>query len=202
MECARPILRDSRYNRRHNATKLRCGACANHHLRQRESRSNRPVRALKRTANGPTSMTENYRLWKASLASSDISRILCRSHRARTKISGTFAKPANCCHLLPFRRRKIATLDSTVAFHFFPKEGVLASLGPAAENRERRYEEPRCQAVIEGQFCPMTSESAGSHKMLLAAAIAEGTPVATCASSNEVPARVAFRWANEPEVRA
>ena len=49
---------------------------------------------------------------------------------------------------------------------------------------------------------PMTGESANSQKMLLAAAIAEGTPVAKWASSNEVPERTAYRWAAEPEVRS
>ena len=49
--------------------------------------------------------------------------------------------------------------------------------------------------------CPMTGESANSQKMLLAAAIAEGTAVAKWASSNEVPERTAFRWAAEPEIR-
>ena len=41
----------------------------------------------------------------------------------------------------------------------------------------------------------MTGESANSQKMLLAAAIAEGTAVAKGASSNEVPERTAYRWA-------
>jgi hypothetical protein len=57
----------------------------------------------------------------------------------------------------------------------------------------------RCHRV---PVCPMTGESANSQKMLLAAAIAEGTAVAKCASSNEVPERTAYRWAAEPEVRS
>jgi hypothetical protein len=48
----------------------------------------------------------------------------------------------------------------------------------------------------------MTGESVNSQKMLLAAAIAEGTAVTKWASSNEVPERTAYRWAAEPEVRA
>ena len=44
----------------------------------------------------------------------------------------------------------------------------------------------------------MTGESANSQKMLLAAAIAEGTAVAKWASSNEVPERTAYYWAEEP----
>ncbi len=48
----------------------------------------------------------------------------------------------------------------------------------------------------------MTGESANSQKMLLAAAIADGTAIATWASSNEVPERTAYRWAAEPEVRS
>ena len=50
--------------------------------------------------------------------------------------------------------------------------------------------------------CPMTGESTNSQKMLLAVAIAEGTSVATWASSNGVPERTAYRWAAEPEVRS
>jgi hypothetical protein len=48
----------------------------------------------------------------------------------------------------------------------------------------------------------MTGESANSQNMLLAAAIAEGTAVAKWASSSEVPERIAYRWAAEPEVRS
>ena len=48
----------------------------------------------------------------------------------------------------------------------------------------------------------MTGESANSQKMLLAAAIADGTAIAKWASSNEVPERTAYRWAAEPEVRS
>ena len=44
---------------------------------------------------------------------------------------------------------------------------------------------------------PMTGESISSQKMLLAAAIAEGTAVAKWASSNDVPERTAYRWAAE-----
>ena len=58
---------------------------------------------------------------------------------------------------------------------------------------------PICHRV---PVCPMTGESASSQKMLLAAAIAEGTAVAKWASSNEVPERTAYRWASEPEVRS
>jgi hypothetical protein len=43
----------------------------------------------------------------------------------------------------------------------------------------------------------MTGESISSQKMLLAAAIAEGTAVAKWASSNDVPERTAYRWAAE-----
>jgi hypothetical protein len=48
----------------------------------------------------------------------------------------------------------------------------------------------------------MTSESANSQKLMLAFAIADGTPVAEWALSNGVPERTAYRWAAEPEVRA
>jgi len=48
----------------------------------------------------------------------------------------------------------------------------------------------------------MTGESANSQKMLLAAAIAEGTAVEKWASSNGVPERTAYHWAAQPEVRA
>jgi hypothetical protein len=50
-------------------------------------------------------------------------------------------------------------------------------------------------------ICPMTGESTNSQKMLLAAAIAEGTAVAKWASNIEVPERTAYRWAAEAEVR-
>jgi hypothetical protein len=49
-----------------------------------------------------------------------------------------------------------------------------------------------------GPVCPMSGESANSQKTLLAAAIAEGTAVAKWASSNEVPERTAYYWAEEP----
>jgi hypothetical protein len=58
---------------------------------------------------------------------------------------------------------------------------------------------PSCH---RGPVCPMIGESANSQKMLLAAAIAEGTAVAKWASSNEVPERTAHRWAAAPEVRS
>jgi hypothetical protein len=48
----------------------------------------------------------------------------------------------------------------------------------------------------------MTGESTNSQKLMLAAAIAEGTPITEWAQSNGVPERTAYRWANEPEVRA
>jgi hypothetical protein len=48
----------------------------------------------------------------------------------------------------------------------------------------------------------MTGESANCQKMLLAAAVAEGTAVAKWASINEVPERTAYRWAAEAEVRS
>jgi len=48
----------------------------------------------------------------------------------------------------------------------------------------------------------MTGESTNSQKMLLAAAIAEGTAVEKWASSNGVPERTAYHWAAQPEVRA
>jgi hypothetical protein len=49
---------------------------------------------------------------------------------------------------------------------------------------------------------PMTGKSTNSQKMLLAAAITDGTAVATWASSNGVQERTAYRWAAEPEVRS
>jgi hypothetical protein len=48
----------------------------------------------------------------------------------------------------------------------------------------------------------MTGASANSLKMLLAAAIAEGSAVDKWASSNGVPERTAYRWGAEPEVRS
>ena len=48
----------------------------------------------------------------------------------------------------------------------------------------------------------MTGESTNSQKMLFAVAIAEGTSVATRASTNGVPERTAYLWAAEPEVRS
>jgi hypothetical protein len=44
----------------------------------------------------------------------------------------------------------------------------------------------------------VSGESANTQKMLLAAAIAEGTAVAKWASSNVVPERTAYYWAEEP----
>ena len=48
----------------------------------------------------------------------------------------------------------------------------------------------------------MTGESVNSQKLLLAAGIAEGMPIAKWASSNGVPERTAYYWAAQPEVRA
>jgi hypothetical protein len=48
----------------------------------------------------------------------------------------------------------------------------------------------------------MTGESTNSQKLLLAIAIADGTPVAEWASRNEVPERTAYSWAAQREVRA
>jgi hypothetical protein len=48
----------------------------------------------------------------------------------------------------------------------------------------------------------MTGESTNSQKMLLAAAIAEGTSIAKWAAANEVVERTAYRWAAEHEVRS
>jgi hypothetical protein len=48
----------------------------------------------------------------------------------------------------------------------------------------------------------MTEESNGSPKSLLAAAIAQGTPIDRWAAANGVPERTASGWAAEPDVRA
>jgi hypothetical protein len=64
--------------------------------------------------------------------------------------SETFPKTAIYCH---FGAAK--PLSPMQPFHSrLPLEGMSASPGPRAENRERGREEPRCQAVIEGQFVP------------------------------------------------
>jgi len=47
----------------------------------------------------------------------------------------------------------------------------------------------------------MTGESTNSQKMLLAAAIAQGSSIAKWAASNGVPESTAYRWAAEPLVR-
>jgi hypothetical protein len=57
-----------------------------------------------------TKPSSTLRLWRANLASSAVSRIRCRSHRARREVSGTFPKTAIYCHLLPFWSCKTATL--------------------------------------------------------------------------------------------
>jgi hypothetical protein len=64
--------------------------------------------------------------------------------------------PKNC-HLLPSTAilepqkplRPLGPFHSFVAFR-----GHAGQPGPRAENREQGREEPRCQAVIEGQFVP------------------------------------------------
>ena len=48
----------------------------------------------------------------------------------------------------------------------------------------------------------MTGESTYSQKMMLAVAIAGGTPVARWARDNEVPERTAYHWAAQPDVRS
>jgi hypothetical protein len=48
----------------------------------------------------------------------------------------------------------------------------------------------------------MTAESTNSQKLLLAASIAQGTPIATWAAENGVPERTAYRWAADSEVRS
>ena len=109
------------------------------------------------------------------------------------------AFPKNC-HLLPFCGRKTATPISTVPFHFLP-EGVPASPGPGlrtAIGAERSLGTTLSPSAIRH----MSGESANSQKMLIAAAIAEGTAVAKWASNNQVPARTAYRGAAQPEVRS
>ena len=88
----------------------------------------------------------------------------------------TFPKPAIYCHLLPFRRRKIATLVSTVSFPFLPLEGVPASLGPGLRTVSG------AGRSLGAKLSPRASLSHDRRirqrsEMLLAAAIAEGTAV-------------------------
>jgi len=77
---------------------------------------------------------------------------------------------------------------------------VPASLGPGlrtASGAKRSLGEKLPSAIRA-----MTGESTNSQKMLLAVAIAEGTPVEKWASTNGVPERTAYHWAAQPEVRA
>ena len=108
-----------------------------------------------------------------------------------------FPKTATYCHLLPFWSRKTATSVSTVPFHFLPLEGLPASLGPGLRTVSGAVRSLGAK-LPPSAICPMIGESANSQKMLLAAAIAEGTAVAKWASSNEVPERTAYYWAEEP----
>ena len=64
--------------------------------------------------------------------------------------------PKNC-HLLP----STAILEPQNCYlrfnrfnSFLAPRGRAGQPGPRAENRERGREEPRCQAVTEGQFVP------------------------------------------------
>jgi hypothetical protein len=114
-----------------------------------------------------------------------------RSHRARRKGWEPFPKTATYCHLLAFWSRKTATTVSTVPFHSLPFEGARASLGPGLRTVSGAVRSVGAKLSPKA-ICPMTGESANSQKMLLAAAIAEGTAVANWASSNEVPKRTAL----------
>jgi hypothetical protein len=81
-----------------------------------------------------------------------------------------------------------------------PLEGVPASLGPGlrtASGAKRGLGEKLPSAIFT-----MTGESTNSQKMLLAAAIAEGTSVEKWASENGVPERTAYHWAAQRDVRA
>jgi hypothetical protein len=81
-------------------------------------------------------------------------------------------------------------------FLYLPLEGVPASLGPGLRTASGAVRSLGAK-LPPSAICPMTGESANSQKMLLAAAIAEGTAVANWASSNEVPERTAYRCAAE-----
>jgi hypothetical protein len=77
---------------------------------------------------------------------------------------------------------------------------VPASLGPGL--RTVSGAKRSLGKKLPSAFRAMTGESTNSQKMLLAVAIAEGTPVAEWASRTGVPERTAYHWAAQPEVRA
>jgi hypothetical protein len=109
----------------------------------------------------------------------------------------TFPKTAICCHF--GAQNRYFRFNRSIPF--LPLEGMPASLGPGLRTVSGATRSLGAK-LSPTAICPMTGESANSQKMLLAAAIAEGTAVGTWASSIEVPERTAYRWAAEPEVRS
>jgi hypothetical protein len=82
-----------------------------------------------------------------------------------------------------------------------PFEGMPASLGPglrtaSGANGGAADFAAACRSVS------MPENSTKSQKTKLAASIAKGLSVAKWANDNQVPARTAYRWSVDPEVRA
>jgi hypothetical protein len=155
LKCARASRSDSRDRRRRHATNLRCGACAQHHLRHRESRSDRPVRGLHLAATSSTTMIENVRklaiCGKANLASSDILRNRCRLHPTQAINLGDLPKT---CHLLPFtailsRQNRYAHFNRCICSGRRLAEKNIHDAGQEAlrPTRERCHERRRNQAM-------------------------------------------------------
>ena len=118
-----------------------------------------------------TRPSSTHRLWRANLASSAVSRIRCRSHRCGRDVSRTFPKTAIYCHLLPFCRRKTATIDSTVLIHFLPLESGAGRPGPGAVNRERGR-----RHVRNAKPAPPTCTASGAKEAQGHASQAAGLP--------------------------
>ena len=130
MECAQSVL-ECRDALRGNAIILPCGACASSIRlghRERKPIGEAGSGAVDRPDHHDTTPSLTRTPWRANLASSAISSIRCRSHRAGRDVWLPSRKTAICCHLLPFSRCKTVRLVAICPISC--PSGVPASLGP------------------------------------------------------------------------
>jgi hypothetical protein len=118
--------------------------------------------------------------------------------------------PGVVSRLSPLPRLGDACFRASCQFRHFrslPVEGVPASLGPGAENREWGEKEARWNLPIVYVAVPLPENlhpenHPQSQKSQLALAIAQGTSVTAWAAKNGVPRRTAFEWARGRKLRA
>ena len=109
------------------------------------------------------------------------------------------------CHLLPFAAI-LSPQDRYVRFNrsipFLTPRGYAGQPGPRAENRERGQEGTLGAKSHRVSFRLMIDQQRESPKTQLSVALAQGTSAAKWARTNGVPKATAYRWSQEPAVRA